>query len=244
MVSQYANTGTPFDPTDQTPAPQAEDESKPSNLRKAWDIWTSHPSNNAAMLQFGLNMLSPQSSGFGSQLAGAVGGAAEASTRNVAAEEEQRKELEAERIKQEESAARTTTAGAYARQVEQGGKKTGGLAGQIATQRAFNSWLAKPSDETGLTSDPILQALKRQFPDIKTKGDLIANPQAIRAARNLFGQSMAEPDEDTGAPVAPTGGAAPPSPAAAPGAKPVYDQNTGQIKGYWTPGKGYVPNGQ
>jgi hypothetical protein len=223
-MDRYADSNTPFDPTDKTPPPQAADESTPSNLRKAWDIWTSHPSNNAAMLQFGINMLSPQGSGFGGQLASGLGGAAEASTRNLAAEEELRKEQEAERIKREESAARTATAGAYVEQVKQGGKKSGGLTGQIATQKAFNAWMNKDEDPImiaangGMSPNPVVQALSKMHPEwnIKTKGDVLANQEAKKAAWEFYKNNLAEPNEDTEAPSssAPQGPAGAQSPAA------------------------------
>jgi hypothetical protein len=119
----------------------------------------------------------------------------------LAAEEEQRKELEAERIKQEESAARTTTAGAYAKQVAEGGK--GGdkealsrlqatLRAQAATTKGFQDWL---SGKTFTIDDPILDAVKAKYPEIKTKGQLLNHGPAMTLARSIYNQHFTEPSE-------------------------------------------------
>jgi hypothetical protein len=92
----------------------------------------------------------------------------------------------------------------------------------------------------GQVGDPILEALQKQFPNVKTKGDLLANPQALGAARKLFETNLAEPDEETGLPSS----AAPAAPTAPSAPKPVYDQATGKLKGYYYPDRGYVPNAQ
>jgi hypothetical protein len=76
-------------PPDQ-PAGTSADASQPGVLRKAWDTWTSRPENNAAMINFGLQLMQPI--GPGQSRLGhwgeAIGAGAEASGRNVAAQEE------------------------------------------------------------------------------------------------------------------------------------------------------------
>lgn len=242
-----------LDPEDVGPAgpqdSQSSDQSK-SGLRQAWDAWTGRPENNAALLQFGIAMLQPHAPGQSSlgAAANALGEAGQASERNVAGQAAEEERLASRSIKEREAGSREVTAQAYADQVSQGKAKVGGLQGRIATQRAFNQWLNKPTDETGMTSDPIVKALQRSFPDVKSKADLLANPQALAAARRLYETSLAEPDEDTGAApaasppggVAPPAAAAPAAPAAAPG-RPVYNKASGALAGYWYPDKGFVP---
>lgn len=207
-----------LDPEDTSPAgpqdSQSSDQSKPG-LRAAWDAWTSRPENNAALLQFGLAMLQPRSpgqSGVG-QFASAIGQGAEASDRNVAA---QRAEADAEAnrtFKKEESGARNVTAQAYAEQVRQGATKPDKIGAQSALrlQSDFRKWLAKPEDTTGLSVDPIVGALSKQFPGVKTKADLLSDPAARSAAFKLFSSQIAEPDEESD-----TSGGTPPSPSPAP----------------------------
>jgi hypothetical protein len=199
MVSQYSDSGKAFDPTDTTPAPQAEDESTPSNLRKAWDVWTSHPSNNAAMLQFGINMLQPRQagqSGLG-QFGGAIGAGAEASTRNLAEEEALRKEQEAERIKQEEVGTKKLTAEAYRRQVEGGGDDSDtkfirrlGLQDRYKASVDFRKWLRAPPDM--LAGDPDWEAVKAKYPNLKTKAEIRDNPEAFAYAQKRFLQGAGQ----------------------------------------------------
>lgn len=245
-----------LDPEDEAPAgpedQQSSDQSKPG-LRKAWDAWTSRPENNAALLQFGIAMLQPRSPGQSAigQFANSIGEAGQASERNVAGQTAEESRLAAQDIKSREAGSREVTAKAYADQVLQGKGKSGGLQSRIATQKAFNAWLNKPEDPIaiqvngGKSNDPVVQALQRQFPDIKTKGDIIANKAALNAARQLYSGSMAEPDEDTGEPGAPLVGAGPPGattpPAGAGPTKPVYKD--GRQIGIWDPVKGFVPNG-
>jgi hypothetical protein len=81
-------------PPDQ-PAGTSADASQPGVLRKAWDTWTSRPENNAAMINFGLQLMQPI--GPGQSRLGhwgeAIGAGAEASSRNVA-EQQTREETE------------------------------------------------------------------------------------------------------------------------------------------------------
>lgn len=249
-----------LDPTDEGPAgPQdsaSSDQSK-SGLRQAWDAWTSRPENNAALLQTGIALLQPRApgqSGIGA-FANAIGEGAQASERNVASQRAEEDAASNRSVKEREAGSREVTAQAYADQVAQGGKgKSGGLQGRIATQRAFNQWLSKPTDETNTTSDPIVKALQRSFPDVKTKADILANPQALAAARRLYETSVAEPDEDTGLPASSASPAGTPPPAAAAAqqpaqpapvaGRPVYNKATGALAGYWYQDRGFVPNAQ
>lgn len=214
-----------WDPTEAAPGDgQSSDQSK-SGVRQAWEQFSAKPENNAALLQFGLAMLQPRApgqSGIG-QFANAVGQGAEASQRNVAIQEGQNEAEFTRGIKGREAGARETTAQAYADQVKQGAGGKGGLNGTLKVQADFRKWLAKPEDNTGLSSDPIVSAIGKQFPDVKSKADLLGNPQALRAAQQLFGAQVATPEGDDGeagtpSPVAP---AAPASPS---GGKIVYDK--------------------
>lgn len=235
-----------LDPENEDPSPagpqdsQSSDQSK-SKLRAAWDGWTSRPENNAALLQFGLAMLQPRApgqSGVG-QFANAVGQGAEASDRNIAtqqAAETQQSNIES---KKSEASARTTTAQAYADQVRQGGAKgdKAGMQGALRQQADFRKWLAKPEDTTGMTIDPIVGSISKQFPEVKSKADLLNNPPALAAARKMFSEQIAEPDEDTAPATAPSPGASPPVTTAP---TPVRRYNA-QGKGVEWNGKQWIP---
>lgn len=244
---------TGLDPEDADVSPagpqdsQSSDQSQ-SGVRKAWDAWTSRPENNAALLQFGLAMLQPRAagqSGIGS-VANAIGQGAEASERNVASQqatEKQQSELE---DKKSAASARTTTAQAYADQVKQSGTKTdkSAMQGALRQQADFRKWLAKPEDATGLSTDPIVGSVSKQFPEVKSKADLLGNPAALKAARDLFTAQVADPsdDEGTGASAtppatAPAAAAATPSAASQP--RVIYDK---QGKAYqWDGIQGHKP---
>jgi hypothetical protein len=73
---------------------QAVDASQQSSLGKLWSAWTSRPENNAAMINFGLQLMQPRAPGQSAlgAWAQAVGAGAEASQRNVAAEEARQQE--------------------------------------------------------------------------------------------------------------------------------------------------------
>ena len=227
---------TGLDPEDSAPSPagpqdtQSSDQSK-SGLRQAWDAWTSRPENNAALLQFGLAMLQPRSPGQSAvgQFANAIGQGAEASDRNIASQqnaETQQANIEA---KKSDSASRALSAKAYANQVAKmgGSGKNPGLQARILAQRSFNQWAAKPEDPTmiavnnGQSTDPVVQALQGAFPDIKTKGDVLRNPQAAAAARAIFANQLAGSSEDDGSDdTGATAPSTPQSPAAAPATTP------------------------
>lgn len=241
-------TGLDPEDTEESPAgpqdTQSSDQSKPG-LRKAWDAWTSRPENNAALLQFGLAMLQPRApgqSGVG-QFANAVGQGAEASDRNLTT---QRTEADAESkrtVEQQKADATTSNVAAYGRQVDTSGgtKKAPGMQATLAAQKAFNSWAIKPDDLTGMTGDPVTAAVAKQFPDVKTKADLLNNPAAVKVAREIFKNQLAEPSDDgeaTPAAVTPSAPAAA-APSAAPQPRVIYDK---QGKAYqWDGIQGHKP---
>lgn len=243
-----------LDPEDTAPAgpqdTQSSDQSK-SKLRSAWDAWTSRPENNAALLQFGIAMLQPRApgqSGIG-QFANAVGQGAEASDRNIAAQRAEADSAARRDIASREAGARETTAGAYAQSVKDqaAGRGKGGSSLTLAMrqQMEFNKWLRAPADPIAV--DPVVAALQKEFPDIKSKGDLLANPAARRRALQLFssaggGDSEDSPDDTAGADTGTSPASVAPASAASQ-KRPVYDKATGVLKGYWYPDRGYVPNG-
>lgn len=219
-----------LDPEDSAPSPagpqdtQSSDQSK-SGLRKAWDEWTARPENNAALLQFGISMLQPHAPGQ-TQLgafANSIGQGAEASDRNVAAQNAAEDSALNRDVKSREAASRETTAGAYAQSVkDQAAGKAGkgsSLTSLMRQQIEFNKWLRAPSDP--LAADPIVQALQKEFPDIKSKGDLLANPRARQRAFQLLSSAGIGDSEDGEGTAAPTAGANPtPTATAQPSAVP------------------------
>lgn len=237
-----------FDPTETVaPGDTQSTNNSQSKVRQAWDAWSSDPANNAFLLQTGLALLQPRSpgqSGIG-QFANAIGQGAEASSRNTSERESEAQSRETLRLKGEEAKARTTTANAYADSVKQNAAgSSDGTKGALALQKAYRQWLAKPEDTTGSTTDPIVGAISKKFPHIKSKADLLADPAASAEAFRLFKAQIAGADEggDTGTP-APS--SPPPSSAPAPQqGRPVYDKATGAVRGFWYPDRGYVPNGQ
>ena len=249
-----------LDPEDSDPNPVAPTDSQSSDqsqskLRQAWDAWTSRPENNAALLQTGLALLQPRSPGQSAvgQFANAIGQGAEASDRNVKAQQEEEKARAEQDVKRREADAREVTAGAYADQVKQGKEGKGGdkaaAKSALQTQMAFQKWLRTPDDATGLTSDPIVGAISKQFPNVKTKADLLADPGARQAAYNLYKTQFAEPGDEDGSGTAapPAGGAVPPAssnptaPASAPQPKIVYDKAGKAYQWDGIPGHAPVP---
>lgn len=235
---------------------QSGDSSK-SGLRKAWDAYTSRPENNAALLQFGIAMMQPRApgqSGIGS-VANAIGEGAQASERNVAVQRAE-EEATSKRSMEEAKTAATTSnaestrmnATAYGRQVDNslpGGKTA--LSGMLRQQADFRKWLAKPEDNIGLTTDPIVTAIQKQFPEVKSKGDLLNNPRALSAARQLFSAQITTEPNDGGTldpaaaepqPAQPGAAAAPATPAAPPA--PIRRYNA-QGKGVEWNGTQWVP---
>lgn len=226
-------------------------------VRAAWDSFAASPENRAALLQFGLTMMSPQPKGqtFMGSVAQGIGEGAEAGTRNIAAQQ-----LEAEQAsKQEErssmagyrdaqAGAATKNAEAYSQQVKNMGGGGAAARQQLSqvfrTQQAFRTWLAKPEDITGLQADPMLEAIKKEFPDIKSKGDLARSPAAMKRAFQLYTQSFDTEPPDA-APTAPAAAAQPPQPgAAAPPqtqTRTFYDQKTGAPRQFQWDGQQWTP---
>lgn len=260
-----------LDPDSETPPvardTQSTDNSK-SGVRQAWDQWTSKPENNAALLQFGIAMMQPRAQGQSSvgQFGNALGEAGEASTRNVTAQNLE-KDREAQREERSSTAgyrdaqakAALKNADAYGRQVDNmGGGGTGlartTLSNQFRTQQAFRTWLAKPEDTTGMTLDPLLGAIQKEFPNIKTKADLASNPIAAKKAFEIYTrQFSAEPPDASGsadpATAAPPAAAQPPAsgvaapvpPPSAPQTQIFYDKKTGAPRTFEWDGTKWMP---
>lgn len=209
-----------LDPEDnEAPSTNAVDASK-TPIHDAWQEWSSSPANNAALLQFGIAMLQPRSpgqSGIGAT-ANAIAEGGGAAGRVIASQnaedlaastEEDRKATTA--AKTSNAASTAANAAAYGRSVDNSiaNPKGGGLTASMRIQGDYRKWLAKPEDALGFTSDPIVGAISKQFPEIKTKADLLANPAANAAAFRLFQQSVADPSapgdtpDPTAAPIAP-----------------------------------------
>lgn len=199
----------PYDPTlPAAPAGVSTDASQPGALKKMWDNWTSRPENNAAMLNFGLQLLQPVAPGQ-TQLghfASAIGAGAEASGRNVAAQEErQLAEQKAGLAEREETRKEAETA-AYGELVRgKGGAGTKPellqlqqrIKSQAAENKAFSTWLTGEGGKF-VMEDNVWNAVKQKFPQIKTKTDLMQNPDALRYAKQLHHQTYApEPADAT-----------------------------------------------
>lgn len=227
-----------FDPED-APAPgdtSSQDASKPG-FQKAWNAWTSKPENNAALLQFGISMLQPRApgqSGIGS-IANAIGDAGGAAGR---VQETQRAEdLQEANIADREAQRENQASLAASKNIEANAydyaarNKTpvggGGLSGLLRVQQDFRKWLVKPEDTTGMSVDPIVGAISKTFPHIKTKADLLNDQAAMAAARRLFEAQMTTEPSDTGEAL----GAGSAAPAAAPPAPIVAHDKSGKL---WT----------
>lgn len=230
-----------FDPAEERPVArdtQSSDNSK-SGVRAAWDAFTSRPENNAALLQFGISMLQPRATNQTSlgQFGQAIGEAGEASSRNIAAQNQEldREAQRAERLSTAEyrgkqGDAALINARAYEQAVRANPANAAGGAGgartllsaQLRTQQAFRQWLIKPEDPIAAAmggGEPLIQAISKQFPQVKSKSDLLLpqNRAAMDAAARLYTQQFGEAaqpgDTDYQAPAA---GAAPPPAAAQP----------------------------
>jgi hypothetical protein len=227
-----------LDPEEEAPSPagpqdtQSSDQSK-SGLRKAWDDWTARPENNAALLQFGISMLQPRAPGQSvmGAFANSIGQGAEASDRNVAAQTAAADSAVNRDVKTREAGSREMTAGAYAQSVkDQAAGKSGkgsSLTLQMRQQIEFNKWLRQPSDP--LSVDPVVQSLQKEFPEIKSKGDLLANPAARRRALQIFSSAGGGDSEDEGDTSGATPTAAGATPAPAPIVPPPRMYNNRQI---------------
>lgn len=219
----------PLDPEEASapnPNTQAVDASA-SPIHDAWNKWTSSPANNAALLQFGIAMLQPHGTGQ-SQIgaaANAIGEAGQAEGRYTQAQGEEESRQAQIEDKESQAKARTVAgeaaminARAYAEGVRNRPLGAKGPSAEMAIQKQFNSWLGKPEDTTGLQVDPIVGALAKKYPNIKTKADLLANRPAMQDAYRMFRQNMADPTEVDNSPAGvgtPQSDALPPPPAQA-----------------------------
>lgn len=227
-----------FDPEeDATPAAPGDtsstDNSK-SGVRRAWDAWTSRPENNAALLQFGVAMMQPRAQGqtsFG-QFGNALAEGAGASDRNIA-----QQQLEEDRIakrgdqettnelRRAQAGAATTNAAAYSRIADgqTGASAKTALSQNFRLQQGFRTWLQKAEDISGFSKDPILEVIKKKYPNIQSKADLAdpANRQIASEAFNIYKQNFAtEPSDAEASPAAtPAPASPPPGPPPVPGAK-------------------------
>lgn len=215
-----------LDPTEDTvPGDSQSSNQSKRPAQDAWSQFTARPENNAALIQFGLAMMSPRAkgSGFVGGLANSIGQAGEAATANIGAQqaeaERQSKIEERESTadyRQKQGDAATRTAAAYEQQVRSsipgGANARQALSQKFRVDQAFRAWMAKPEDMLG--GDPLLGAVQKQFPNIKTKADLLSDPKAKLAAWQLFSQQLTTeaPDEAGGVPPA---AAQPPAPGAA-----------------------------
>jgi hypothetical protein len=191
-----------------------------SGLMGHWDSFIGHPENRAGLMQFAVNMLSGK--GFGES----VGGAAEASGRNIEAQAAAEKEEEAQDIARQKAEAGTTTAQAYAKGINKQGAGEdrfyrqqnfqSQLKGRMKAQADFEKWLGQ--DDAGVT-DNRFEHIKTKFPNLKRKADIYNDPAAQRYARSMFSGADVGGEE---------------------GGTTVYDSKTGAPAGYWN-GKRYVP---
>lgn len=220
-----------FDPTEDAPVrndTRSADASK-GGVRAAWDEFSSKPENNAALIQFGIAMMQPRPQGQSSlgQFGNAIGYAGEASSGNIAAQN-QEKDREAQRMERESTAgyrdkqgeAAMLNAKAYGKIADAQGSGGAGsrqaLSQVFRTQQAFRTWLAKPEDITGLQQDPLLGAIQKEFPHVKTKADLVKDQKAQQRAYQLYTQQFAtEAPDDPAAAAAPAASAQPANPGVA-----------------------------
>lgn len=229
---------------DAAPSTNATDASS-TPVHDAWSQWTSNPANNAALLQFGIAMLQPRApgqSGIGAA-ANAIGEAGGAAGRVTAAQDAEDAAATKTADTESQIAARAATskaavtnADAYSALVGAKTSVPGGASAALKVQGDYRKWLAKPDDLTGMTSDPILGAIQKQYPEIKSKADLLANPSANAAAMRLFATSLATTDD--GAPA--SGGPAPVATPSNPQTKTFYDskgnpQSFNLVGGKWVP---------
>lgn len=203
------------------------DASQPG-YQKAWNAWTSKPENNAALLQFGIAMLQPRApgqSGIGS-IANSIGeaGGAMGRVEDQRRAEELQNATIADKEANRENQATTAesgriTANAYDFASRNKAPPNGGLSGLLRVQQDFRKWLAKPEDTTGMSVDPVVGAIAKTFPHIKTKADLLSDPAAMAAAKRLFDAQMTTETTDDGQGL---GAGAPPPAAAAPSPQIIY----------------------
>ena len=237
---------TPQQALPQTAKPgQSEDDSQTGTLSKAWNTWTSRPENNAAMINFGLQLMQPIGPGqtrlghFGE----AVGAGAEASQRSIESQRKQEQEDEAAALKEREEARKEEETGYYGQSVRSAAaaRAGGGAALRLNMIKAnlkagndFDKWANSPEDV--MANDPRMVNIRAAHPEIKSKADYIKSPYYVQDKQKYVREHAAEYYENPELVGGEGGGAAIP-----PGARPVTGPN-GQT-GYWYNGR-LIPTGQ
>lgn len=188
-------SGEPFDPTLQTDPPGvSSDASQPSALRQMWDSWTSRPENNAAMINFGLQLMQPLAPGQ-TQLghfAQAVGAGGEASSRNVAQEQERAKQESELDLKERAQTVREEEGSAYS-QYMRNRNTTDKMGTQrlLRAQADWNKWrlgAQKPDDlVSGQQPDTTVTILRERTGNkTLTKAQILQDPALSRMAESII----------------------------------------------------------
>lgn len=202
-------------------------------LGDAWNTFIDHPENRAGMMQFAVNMLA------GRGLGESVGAAAEATGRNVDTQEARQKAEEEEALKIQEAARKERETEYYGI----GQRKAGG-----AEERYFSHLDAQEASraraqvgteylkwKNDLAPDATWGQVVAKYPDLKEKGKKGMNQEQEAYARSLIASGLGY-----GGPTERGAGAAMQGRGGGGGPTPVYDKNTGALKGYWD-GKKFTP---
>jgi len=237
---------TPQQALPQTAKPgRSEDDSQTGTLSKAWNAWTSRPENNAAMINFGLQLMQPIGPGqtrlghFGE----AVGAGAEASQRSVETQRKQEQEDAAAELKEREQERKEEETGYYGQSVRSAAAARAGggpalrlnmIKANLKAGNDFDKWANSPEDVMG--NDPRMVNIRAAHPEIKSKADYIKSPYYVQDKQKYVREHAAEYYENPEL-VGGGGGEA----AIPPGARPVTGPN-GQT-GYWYNGR-LIPTGQ
>lgn len=192
----------PYNPTQQPTAPagQSSDASQKSTLGNMWDAWTSKPENNAAMINFGLAMMSPRSpgeTGLG-HFAQAVGAAGEGSTANVKAQEERETRAEASDLAERKAEVEEERGSAYSQYMRNRNTVDKiGMQQALRQQSEWNKWRnGKESQEDllnpGMSNDTTVNRLRAETGKKGlTKSQILADPAlSTRAEQIIKGQSI------------------------------------------------------
>jgi len=188
--------GQPADatlPQDVKPG-QAADASQQGTLGKLWNAWTSRPENNAAMINFGLQLMQPRAPGQTAlgHWAEAAGAGAEATQRNVKAEEERQQAEEKMALEERKVASSEELSKAHSQYYltrNQGDKLS--LKQQSAKEALWNRYrLSKePQDDIlnpGSSTDTTLNLMRRATNRPKlTKTEMLADPVLSAQAERL-----------------------------------------------------------
>jgi len=189
--------GNAFDPTlQQAPQTQgqSQDYSQPGSIRQAWSDWTSRPENNAALINFGLQMMQPVPAGqsrmghFGE----AVGAGLEAGGRVSTQEEARQRADEAEALKERAMELKEEETGIYGQDVRSKIAQRGlGMQDSLKRQAAWNKWsiaASKPDDlVSGESSDPVVQRIRNSDKRYAkyTKAQILDDPVTNRMAQDM-----------------------------------------------------------